>query len=130
MSAPERTPTLLPAIRVRHGTGFGHIHVTVVIDIKTARELEIFAQIGRAGEQTYSDLEGMCRLASLYLRSGGSLAEVTKQLLGIGSNLSSEKGDKVSVANSLGEALDAYQSLKSQFGLQAMLLGDVPGMPE
>jgi ribonucleoside-diphosphate reductase alpha chain len=120
---------MLPAtvfyFRVRHSSGFGHIHVSVVVDVKSDRELEVFAQIGRAGEQTYSDLEGMCRLASLYLRSGGSLCEVTKQLLGIGSNLSSEKGDKVSVANSLGEALNKYLDFKTKHGLKALLLGEV-----
>jgi hypothetical protein len=116
---------MLPAIRVRHASGFGHIHVSVVVDVKADRELEVFAQIGRAGEQTYSDLEGMCRLASLYLRSGGTLCEVTKQLMGIGSNLSSDKGDKVSVANSLGEALNKYLNFKTKYGLKALLLGEV-----
>jgi ribonucleoside-diphosphate reductase alpha chain len=121
---PEKTPELLSAIRVRHKTKFGHIHVTVVVDFKKDQELEIFAQLGRAGDQTYSDLEGMCRLASLFLRSGGSLNLVAKQLLGIGSNISLN-GETVSVANSLGEALKKYLDFKAKHGLKSLILGEV-----
>jgi hypothetical protein len=120
---PEKTSELLPALRVRHKTKFGHIHVTVVVDLKKDQELEVFAQVGRAGDQTYSDLEGMCRLASLFLRSGGSLALVTKQLLGIGSNISLN-GESVSVANSLGEALKKYLDFKAKHGLKSLILGE------
>jgi hypothetical protein len=38
--------------------------------------VEIFAQLGRAGELTAADIEGMCRLASIYLREGGTLKVV------------------------------------------------------
>lgn len=125
---PAKTPEMLPAIRIRHLTNFGHLHVSVVVDLQADRELEIFAQLGRAGDLTYSDLEGMCRLASLYLRAGGVLKDVVKQLSGIGSNLSSEKCN-VSIANSLGEALAKYLDFKKEHGVKAMLLGEI-SMPE
>jgi hypothetical protein len=66
----------------------------------------------------------MCRLASLFLRSGGSLNLVAKQLLGIGSNISLD-GETVSVANSLGEALKKYLDFKAKHGLKSLILGEV-----
>ncbi len=121
---PMKTPVMLPAIRIRCKSNFGHLHVTIVVDPKADRELEVFAQLGRAGDMTYSDIEGMCRLASLYLRAGGSLADIVHQLVGIGSTLSSDE-TKVSIANSLGEALSRYLDFKKKFGIKALLFGDV-----
>ncbi len=121
---PLKTAAMLPAIRIRIKSQFGHLHVTIVVDPKADHELEIFAQLGRAGDMTYSDIEGICRLASLYLRAGGGLSDIVHQLTGIGSNLSSDT-EKVSIANSLGEALGRYLEFKKKFGLKALLFGEV-----
>jgi len=121
---PMKTPAMLPAIRIRSKSQFGHLHITIVIDAKADRELEVFAQLGRAGELTYSDIEGMCRLASLYLRAGGLLDDIVHQLIGIGSTLSSDTA-KVSIANSLGEAPNRYLEFKMKFGMKALLFGEV-----
>ncbi len=122
---PEKTPEIMTALRLRHKTHFGHLHVSIAVDVKTDREYEVFAQLGKAGELTASELEGMCRLASLYLRAGGALKDVTKQLLGIGSAHSSSHKEKVSIANGLGEALARYTEFKKKYGLTALLLGEI-----
>ena len=101
---PPRPPAVMPALRVRFNTPFGHLHVTLVVDVKTGRELEVFALLGRSGEMTAADIEGLCRLASLYLRAGGKLEDIARQLKDIGTNLSS-KEERVSVPDSLGRAV-------------------------
>lgn len=122
---PIKTPEIMTALRLRHKTHFGHLHVSITIDVKADREYEIFAQLGKAGDLAASELEGMCRLASLHLRAGGVLKDVAKQLVGIGSILSSNNEEKVSIANSLGEALARYLDFKKKYGLQALLLGEI-----
>ena len=68
-------------------TPFGNMHVKITVDPRNDRELEVFAQLGKGGDVATSDLEAICRMISLWLRSGGSLKAVIKQLSGIGSSL-------------------------------------------
>jgi ribonucleoside-diphosphate reductase alpha chain len=127
---PAKAPMTSPAIRIRTITPFGHMHLTIVIDLTTERELEIFAQIGKAGEMVTSELEGLCRLSSLYLRAGGSLSDIIKQLVGIGSMVSlrddfkGEREKTYSIPDSLGKSLAAYADFKKQHGAKAIVLGD------
>ena len=51
------------------------------------RELEVFAQLGKGGDVANSDLEAICRILSLWLRSNGSLDLAMRQLDGIGSSM-------------------------------------------
>ena len=117
-------------------TPYGHIHLTVVVDLATERELEIFAQIGKSAEMVASDMEGLCRLASLYLRSGGSLNDIIKQLVGIGSTISLHKDFKGerekthSLPDSLGKALRAYATIKKEHGIREIIAGDVELDPD
>lgn len=121
---PKRPPEVMPAIRVRHKSAYGHVHATIVIDPKTGRELEVFSAVGKTGEGAHADLEAMCRLASLYMRAGGSLKDVAKQLTGIGTNLSS-KDEVVSVPDALGRTLNYYLKMKEKYGIEKLMLGEV-----
>jgi ribonucleoside-diphosphate reductase alpha chain len=120
---PPRPPAIMPGVRLRTETPFGHLHVTIVVDPKTGREYEVFAQIGHLGELVAADVEAMCRLASLYMRLGGSLQDVAKQLKGIGSNITSDQAT-VSVPDSLGQALALYLREKKKHGVRALILGE------
>lgn len=128
---PAKAPKLAPGVRLRATTPYGHLHLTVVVDPATGHELEIFAQVGKSGELVASELEGLCRLSSLYLRSGGSIKDIVKQLVGIGSMLSLRedfKGEREkthSLPDSLGKSIQAYVAFKEKHGLRAILLGDV-----
>ncbi|MBN1981481.1 MAG: adenosylcobalamin-dependent ribonucleoside-diphosphate reductase, partial [Chitinivibrionales bacterium] len=124
---PVHTPAILSAIRIRQNTPFGHMHVTITVDPKKERELEVFAQLGKAGDVAMSDLEAISRLISLYLRIGGSLDQIINQLEGIGSHLSipTKDGRVMSLADGLGKTLHRYLEAKKLFGLKAMLTGDV-----
>lgn len=123
---PVDVPECLPAIRVRQMTPFGHMHVSITVDPKRQKELEVFAQLGKGGDIAASDLEAICRMISLFLRSGGALKRVINQLQNIGSSLSipSRDGRIMSLGDGLSKALARYQRAKERFGLQAILLGE------
>lgn len=120
-----KTPNTLPAVRIRNSTPFGSLHVVIVVDPKENRDLEVFAQLGKAGDLVASDLEGMCRLISLFLRVGGTLEPVIKQLEGIGSHLSSNHDEIKSLADGLAKTLKKYLSVKTEHGLSAILTGEI-----
>jgi ribonucleoside-diphosphate reductase alpha chain len=124
---PKDLPWMLSGLRIRQQTPFGNMHVKLTVDPRTERELEVFAQLGKGGDLATSDLEAMCRMISLWLRSGGSLRHVIKQLSGIGSSLqiATRTGRIMSLADGLAVALKRYQRAKERHGLKALLLGDV-----
>jgi ribonucleoside-diphosphate reductase alpha chain len=134
-SAPQPLePAVLPAIqtalRVRQLTPFGNMHINITVDAKTDRELEVFAQLGKGGDLANSDLEAICRLISLWLRSGGSLEHVIRQLHSIGSSLQvhTKEGKIMSLGDGLARALRNYMRAKSEVGLRGLLTGDIePG---
>ena len=122
---PVSVPDCLPAIRIRQLTPFGHMHVSITVDPTKEKELEVFAQLGKGGDVAASDLEAICRMISLFLRSGGSLKHVINQLKDIGSSLTipSKDGRIMSLGDGLSKALMRYLRAKTRFGLSAMLLG-------
>lgn len=124
---PIKTQNILSAIRIRQATPFGHMHVTITVDPIYRRELEVFAQLGKAGDVAASDLEAISRLTSLYLRLGGSINDIIDQLEGIGSHMSvpTRDGRVMSLADGLGKTLHKYQIAKELYGIDAILLGQV-----
>ena len=46
--------------------------------IRTHSMEQIFSHLGKCGEMVSADTEGMCRLASMYLRAGGGIRDVVK----------------------------------------------------
>jgi len=124
---PIKTPTMLPAVRMRQTTPFGHMHIAVTVDPITGREMEIFAQLGKAGDVASSDLEAISRMVSLYLRIGGSLEDIIEQLEGIGSHMAipSKDGKVISLADALGKSLRRYNLAKRTYGLTNILTGKI-----
>lgn len=124
---PVKTPAIVSAVRIRQTTPFGHMHVSITVDPKSERELEVFAQLGKAGDVAMSDLEAICRMVSLFLRSGGSLELVMDQLEGIGSHLSipTRDGRVKSLGDALGKTIRKYWRAKKALGLKPILLGEV-----
>lgn len=120
-----KTDCVLPAVRIRQKAPCGHMHVIIAVDPKSKRELEVFAQVGKAGGIPSSNLEAVCRMISLYLRIGGSLDDVAEQLEGIGSNTSipSKDGTVMSMGDALGKAIRRYLEAKQKHGLEAVLMG-------
>jgi ribonucleoside-diphosphate reductase alpha chain len=124
---PQDLPTIVSGLRIRQMTPFGNMHVKITVDPRLERELEVFAQLGKGGDLANSDLEAICRLISLWLRAGGRLKQVIKQLAGIGSSLQipTRAGRIMSLGDGLAQALKKYQRAKERHGLKALLLGEV-----
>lgn len=123
---PAVLPEILSAIRVRQLTPFGNMHINITVDPQTERELEVFAQLGKGGDLANSDLEAICRMVSLWLRSGGTLDLVVRQLQSIGSSLQvhTKEGKIMSLGDGLSRALRKYMRCKAEVGLRALLTGE------
>ena len=128
---PVKLPEIMSCLRVRQMTPFGNMHVKVSVDPISGREREVFAQLGKGGDVANSDLEAICRILSLWLRSNGSLDLALRQLEGIGSSLSvpTKDGRIMSLADGLAKALLRYLAAKEEHGLHALLLGTAAPEP-
>jgi ribonucleoside-diphosphate reductase alpha chain len=126
---PIRLPEIMSCLRIRQMTPFGNMHVKVSVDPISGREREVFAQLGKGGDVANSDLEAICRILSLWLRSNGSLDLAVKQLDGIGSSMTvpTKDGRIMSLADGLARALRRYLAAKGEFGLHGLLLGQMGG---
>jgi ribonucleoside-diphosphate reductase alpha chain len=81
-SPVEKRPAVLTGLTEKVTTGYGNLYVTV--NVKDGRPFEVFATIGKSGYTTMADTEAICRLISLSLRGGVPVAEIVRQLRGIG----------------------------------------------
>ncbi len=124
---PKEVPPITSGIRIRQPTPFGNMHIQITVDPREEREWEVFAQLGKGGDLANSDLEAICRMISLWLRSGGGLKHVTKQLAGIGSSLQipTKHGRIMSLGDGLATALKRYIRAKERYGLRMLLLGEI-----
>jgi len=100
-----------PAVRTQMRTPWGHLHMTIVLDNK-GNAYEIFAQLGKSGDVIHADLEGLCRMASMYLKKGGTIREIIDQWDGIGSvtMMPSEDGKIVSLPDALSKILQKFEN--------------------
>jgi len=126
MIEPRDIPEIVSGLRLRQMTPFGNMHVKITVDPRSGRELEVFAQLGKGGDLANSDLEAICRLTSLWLRAGGSLRHVIRQLKDIGSSLQvpTREGKIMSLGDGLARSLQRYTRAKERFGLRDLLLGE------
>lgn len=124
---PVDLPEIVSGLRIRQMTPFGNMHVKITVDPRADRELEVFAQLGKGGDVANSDLEAICRMISLWLRSGGNIQLVIKQLQGIGTSLQipTRAGHIMSLGDGLACALKKYRRAKERFGLRSLLLGEI-----
>jgi len=125
---PLRVPEMMPSIRIRQDTPFGHIHAHIVFDPSNGyRPLETFGLLGQSGEEEAATLEALGRAASLYLRSGGPLETMIDQFIGIGSGTTrtTRAGHVSSLAMGFAKALLKFVVARNYFPLEDLLMGKV-----
>jgi ribonucleoside-diphosphate reductase alpha chain len=79
--APRKRPKQTSAIVEKVTTGCGNMYVTVASDEKGL--FEVFSTLGKAGGCATAQLEAICRLITLALRSGVEITSIVRQLRGI-----------------------------------------------
>ncbi|OGO16266.1 MAG: ribonucleoside-diphosphate reductase, adenosylcobalamin-dependent [Chloroflexi bacterium RBG_16_48_7] len=105
---PRQRPKVTKGITERVNTGCGYLYVTVNFDDHGI--CEVFSSLGKAGGCASAQLEGLCRLISLTLRSGIETASIVKQIRAIRCpQVSWEQGKLVlSCADAIGSVLEKY----------------------
>jgi len=75
---PRKRPVETKGTVTKVNTGCGALYITVAYDEQGI--CEVFSTLGKTGACASAQLEAMCRLISLSLRSGVAVAEIVKQL--------------------------------------------------
>jgi ribonucleoside-diphosphate reductase alpha chain len=106
MTAVKDRPETLEGFTTRMVTGMGHLYVTVTE--YEGRPFEVFATIGKSGRSTTAKTEAIGRLVSLALRSGVEVAEIVKQVKGIGGEypVFQKDGLVLSIPDAIGRILE------------------------
>jgi ribonucleoside-diphosphate reductase alpha chain len=106
--APRKRQKTTSGFTERVTTGCGYIYVTVNSDEHGM--CEVFSHLGKTGGCASAQLEAICRLISLSLRSGMDIASVVKQLRGIRcASIAWEEGKSVlSCADAIASVLEKH----------------------
>ncbi len=128
---PRKRPAETRGTVSRVSTGCGSIYITVAYDDRGI--FEVFATLGKSGACATAQLEAICRLISLALRSGVDVASVVKQLRGIRCpSISWENGKSIlSCADAIASILEKHIGSEDRpkledYGLAKNLAGQCP----
>jgi ribonucleoside-diphosphate reductase alpha chain len=105
---PRKRPKRTMAFVEKVTTGCGNMYVTVASDEQGL--FEVFSTLGKAGGCATAQLEAICRLITLALRSGVEIASIVKQLRGIRCpSIAWEEGKAVlSCADAIASVLEGH----------------------
>ena len=106
--SPRKRPKVTRGVTERVNTGCGYIYVTVNFDDRGISE--VFSTLGKAGGCAAAQLEAICRLTSLALRSEIDIDSIVKHLRGIRCpSIAWEHGHAVlSCADAIASVLQKY----------------------
>ncbi|OGO30398.1 MAG: ribonucleoside-diphosphate reductase, adenosylcobalamin-dependent [Chloroflexi bacterium RBG_16_56_11] len=129
---PRKRPAETKGTVTRVNTGCGSIYITVAYDDRGI--FEVFATLGKSGACATAQLEAICRLITLALRSGVDVASVVKQLRGIRCPSISWEGGKsvLSCADAIASVLEKHISNEEEkpkledYGLAKNMAGQCP----
>ena len=104
---PKPRPKDLIGRTIEMMTGCGKLYVTINYD-KDGNPFEVFTSMGKAGGCAQSQCEGMGRLISMVLRSGGKPETIIRQLKGISCHMKHGFGPNqiLSCADAVAKAIE------------------------
>ncbi len=129
---PRKRPSETKGTITKVSTGCGNLYITVAYDDKGI--FEVFSTLGKSGACAVAQLEAICRLVTLALRSGVDVAEVVKQLRGIRCPSISWEGGKsiLSCADAIASVLEKHINKDDEkpkledYGLAKNMAGQCP----
>jgi ribonucleoside-diphosphate reductase alpha chain len=129
--APRKRPVETKGIVTKVNTGCGTLYITVAYDDKGI--FEVFSTLGKSGACASAQLEAICRLISLALRSGVDVGHVVKQLRGIRCPSIAWEGGKsiLSCADAIASVLEKHvnsdeNARLEDYGLAKNMAGQCP----
>jgi ribonucleoside-diphosphate reductase alpha chain len=129
--APRKRPAETKGSITKVNTGCGSLYITVAYDDQGI--CEVFSTLGKSGACAAAQLEAICRLISLSLRSGVDVAQVVKQLRGIRCPSVSWEGGKsiLSCADAIASVLEKHingdeKPRMEDYGLAKNMAGQCP----
>jgi ribonucleoside-diphosphate reductase alpha chain len=110
---PRDRPEVMAGRTYKVKTGYGNLYVTVNDD-EYGAPFEVFATIGKSGGFYQEVSEGICRLASLSLRSGIKVEQIITNLKGIRGPMPvfTNKGPVLSLSDAIGQILEEHAKNK------------------
>lgn len=110
---PRNRPEVMTGRTYKVKTGYGNLYITVNDD-EYGAPFEVFATIGKSGGFYQEVSEGICRLASLSLRSGIKVEEIITNLKGIRGPMPvyTNKGPVLSLSDAIGQILEEHAKNK------------------
>jgi len=128
IDSPMKVPEMMPAVRIRQDTPYGHIHTTVVCDPSNNYKVhEVFGFLGNAGTEEAATMEALGRGASLYLRSGGKIEKIIDQMIDIGSGASktTRSGQVNSLSKGFAKSMLKFVVAREHFDIEDLMMGRV-----
>ncbi len=129
--SPRKRPAETQATITRVNTGCGSLYISVAYDDHGI--CEVFSTLGKSGACAVAQLEAICRLISLALRSGVDVASVVKQLRGIRCpNVAWAEGKSIlSCADAIASVLEKHVNSDDKpkledYGLAKNMAGQCP----
>jgi ribonucleoside-diphosphate reductase alpha chain len=129
--APRKRPDETKGTITKVNTGCGSLYITVAYDDQGI--FEVFGNLGKSGGCAVAQLEAICRLITLALRSGVDVAQVVKQLRGIRCpSIAWEQGKSIlSCADAIASVLEKHihgdaRPQMEDYGLAKNLAGQCP----
>ncbi len=132
---PRKRPSETKGTITKVNTGCGSLYITVAYDDRGI--CEVFSTLGKSGGCASAQLEAICRLISLALRSGIDVASIVHHLRGIRCpSIAWENGKSIlSCADAIASVLEKHingddKSRTEDYGLSKSVVGQMKQCPE